>query len=739
MYATKEALIAKEHASGIKPTIFYMDIRAHGKGFDAYYERARDDYGVRYIRCQVSKIVERPKSKNLMITYINEKNEVVEEEFDLVVLSMGMSPSLNSRLLADKLDIAVDHYGFCRTEPLNPIKTSTPGVYVCGAFESPKDIPETVTQASGASAAASEILAKARGTLARAEEFPPERDITEEQPKIGVFVCHCGINIGGVVDVPAVKEYARTLPGVSYVDENLYTCSQDTQTRMKEIIQEQGLNRVVVASCSPRTHEPLFQATIREAGLNKYLFEMANIRDQCSWVHMDKKDEATNKAKDLVRMAIASAGFVLPLQEQTLSVNKKALVIGGGASGMTAALGLADQGFDVFLLEKEKRLGGNLNKLYYTIDGTEIQEYMHSLIERVGNHPSIQVIFDGVIVDTTGFKGNFKTGIMSGLGMAYRQIEHGVSIIATGGEEYKPKEYLYGEDSRVVTQQELEGTIAENKFNIRNTNNVVMIQCVGSRNEERPYCSRLCCSAAIKNALKIKALDPEINIYILYRDVRTYGLLEDYYTKAREAGIFFIRYDLESKPEVSIEKGALKISVHDPSLGERLDLNPQLLVLSTAVIPRENDELSTLMKLPRTQDGFFLEAHMKLRPVELATDGIFLCGLAHSPKPLPESLSQAAAAVSRACTILSHDTITVGGMVATVNPDKCAVCLNCVRVCPYDVPFINEDSVAQIDAAKCQGCGSCAAECPGKAIQLQHSTDMQILAKAEALFEVSKN
>jgi heterodisulfide reductase subunit A-like polyferredoxin len=739
MYATKEALIAKEHASEIKPTIFYMDIRAHGKGFDAYYERARDDYGVRYIRCQVSKIVERPKSKNLMITYINEKNEVVEEEFDLVVLSMGMSPSLNSRLLADKLDIAVDHYGFCRTDTLNPIKTSTPGIYVCGAFESPKDIPETVTQASSASAAASEILAKARGKLARAEEFPPERDTTEEEPRIGVFVCHCGINIGGVVDVPEVKEYARALPGVSYVDENLYTCSQDTQTKMKEVIQEQGLNRVVVASCSPRTHEPLFQATVREAGLNRYLFEMANIRDQCSWVHMDDKNGATDKAKDLVRMAVASAGFVLPLQEQTLAVTKKAMVIGGGASGMTAALGLADQGFNVFLLEKENRLGGNLHLLHYTIDNTDVQTYMHSLIERVRTNPSIQVILDGVIVDTTGFKGNFKTGIMSGSAMAYRQIEHGVSIIATGGEEYKPKEYLYGDDNRVMTQQELEGAIARNEFNVRNTKNVVMIQCVGSRNDEHPYCSRLCCSAAIKNALKIKALDPEINIYILYRDIRTYGLLEEYYTKAREAGVLFIRYDPDHKPEVRIEQGALKVSVHDPSLGEELDLNPQLLVLSAAVIPRENDELSTLMKLQRTPEGFFLEAHMKLRPVDLATEGIFLCGLAHSPKPLPESLSQAAAAVSRACTLLSHDTITVGGMVATVDPEKCAVCLNCVRVCPYDVPFINEDSVAQIDAARCQGCGSCAAECPGKAIQLQHSTDRQILAKAEALFEVSEN
>jgi heterodisulfide reductase subunit A-like polyferredoxin len=734
MYATKEAIIAKEHASDIQPTIFYMDIRAHGKGFDAYYERARDDYGVRYIRCQVSKIVERPKSKNLMITYINEKNEVVEEEFDLVVLSLGLSPSSNARMLADKLNIALDHYGFCRTDTLSPTATSHPGIYVCGAFESPKDIPETVTQASGASAAASEILAAARGTLIRTEEFPPERDITKEDPKIGVFVCHCGINIGGVVDVPAVKEYARSLPGVAYVDENLYTCSQDTQAKMKAIIQENGLNRVVVASCSPRTHEPLFQTTIREAGLNKYLFEMANIRDQCSWVHMDKKEEATEKAKDLLRMAVAAAGFVMPLQEQTLSVNKKALVIGGGAAGMAAALGLADQGFEVFLVEKEKRLGGNLHKLYFTIDGTDIQGYMHSQIERVRAHPAIQVILDGIIVDATGFKGNFKTGIMSGPGMAYRQIEHGITIIATGGEEYKPKEYLYGEDERVLTQQELEEKLAHNKFDVRSTKDVVMIQCVGSRIDERPYCSRLCCSAAIKNALKIKAIDPETNIYIIYRDIRTYGLLEDYYTLARKAGIIFIRYDLHNMPEVAIERGALKISVYDPSLGEPVIIHPQLLVLSSAIIPRENGELATLIKLQRTQEGFFLEAHMKLRPVDFATEGIFLCGLAHSPKPLTECLSQASAAVSRACTLLSHDTITAGGMVAVVEKEKCAVCLTCVRVCPYDVPFINEDSVAQIDAARCQGCGTCAAECPGKAIQLQHATDRQILAKTAALF-----
>jgi heterodisulfide reductase subunit A-like polyferredoxin len=738
MYATKEAIIAKEHSPEIKPTIFYMDIRAQGKGFDRYYERAKNDYSVRYIRCQISKIVERPRSRNLLIAYFDSDGKVKEEEFDLVVLSMGISPAKNSRRLAEKLGVELNSYGFCQTDPINPMVTSKPGIFVCGAFESPKDIPETVSQASGAAAFASEILSPARGSLMRVEQFPPERDITGEEPRVGVFVCHCGINIAGVVDVSAVREYAKTLSGVAYVDQNLYTCSQDTQAKIKQIIHENRLNRIVVASCSPRTHEPLFQETIREAGLNKYLFEMANIRDQCSWVHMNDKKEATRKAKDLLRMAVASVSFMEPLKEQNLSINKRALVVGGGAAGMRSAVGLADQGFEVVLVEKQRELGGNLRDLYYTIDGSDIQQYMRSMIERVQNHPSIQVIVDGEIIDFTGFKGNFKTGIMSGPGMAYRQIEHGIAIIATGGIEYKPTEYLYGQDERVVTQQELEKKIALSEIDYKNVNDIVMIQCVGSRNEERPYCSRICCSGAIKNALKIKDQNPDSNIFILYRDIRTYGLLEDYYTLARKKGVIFIRYDLDNMPVVTNEKGTLQVTVFDPSLDEKVILNPKLLVLSSAIIPRENDELSTLMKLQRTQEDFFLEAHMKLRPVDFATEGMYLCGLAHSPKPLGESLSQAAAAVSRACTLLSRDSVSVGGMVARIEEEKCAACLTCVRVCPFNVPFINDDGVAQIDAALCQGCGSCAAECPGKAIQLQHCEDREIIAKSNALLVINE-
>ncbi len=738
MYATKEAVIAREHSPDIMPTIFYMDLRAHGKGFDGYCERARDDHGVRYVHCQVSKIIEKPKSKNLLISFINDENRVCEEEFDLVVLSVGMSISGNAQAAAERMGVAFNTYGFCRTEPLRPVATSRPGIYVCGAFESPKDIPETVSQASGAACAATEMLARSRDTLTVTEEFPPELETEAEEPRIGVFVCRCGINIGGVVDVPSVVDYARTLPGVACVEENLYTCSQDTQGKIKQIIMDNRLNRIVVASCSPRTHEPLFQETIRQAGLNKYLFEMANIRDQCSWVHMDSPQPATEKAKDLVRMAVSAAGFLKPLHEQHLSMHKRALIVGGGAAGMTAALGIARQGFEAVLVEKEGALGGNLHHLHYTIEGSNTQGFLASLVEQVRNHPLVRVMLNSEIVDFTGFKGNFKTGVMTAPGMAYHSIEHGVALIATGGREYPPDEYRYGQDSRVMTQQEFEEKLELQEISHHQSSTVVMIQCVGSRIPERPYCSRVCCAAAVKNALKVKEHDPDARVYILYRDMRTYGFFEEYYTRARKAGIVFIRYDLDNKPEVlSNEKGII-VTVRDPLINENISITAATLVLSSAVLPSDIDELAALMKLQRTPEGFLLEAHMKLRPVDLATEGLFLCGLAHAPKSLPESISQASAAVSRACTMLAHDTITADAMVATVEEDKCAVCLTCVRVCPYDVPFINEDGVAQIDAARCQGCGSCAAECPGKAIQLQHCEDTIIIAKTEALSEEVK-
>ena len=733
MYATKEAIIAKEHVHFVKPTIFYMDIRAYGKGFDAYYERARSDHGIRFIKCMVSKVREQFKTQNLLLSYLNEEGKTEEEEFDLVVLSVGMVSSKSAVEMARRMGVEVDTHGFCKTRPFEPTTTSRPGIYVCGAFQAPKDIPETVSQASGAAADAAGEIAVSRGSQVVTKEYPPELDVAAQEPRIGVFVCHCGINIGGVVNVPAVKEYARRQKNVVYVDENLYTCSQDTQEKIKNAIRDHRLNRVIVASCSPRTHEPMFRETIREAGLNRFLFEMANIRDQCSWVHMRQKDRATEKAKELVRMAVANARWIQSLDQLLIPVVPRGLVIGGGVAGLNASLRLAEQGYEVYLVEKEAELGGNLRKLHYTLEGEDVQAYLGDLIHRVTSQPSIHVMTGGQVVDFSGSRGSFSTGVKVGPSMEYRKIEHGITILATGAEEWKPSEYHYGEDPRILTQLDLEARIASRPDDVARVNRVVMIQCVGSRNEARPYCSRTCCATAIKNGLKIKELNPDAQIYVLYRDMRTYGLLESYYAKARKKGILFVKYEPEKGPEVRKEGQRLSVSFQDRILNERIDLEPDLLILSAATIPRENEALAMLLKVPRTAEGFFLEAHMKLRPVDFATDGIYLAGSGHGPKLISESISQASAAVSRSCTILSKEKILVGGIVAVVQGEKCAACLTCVRVCPYEVPLINSRGEAEIDVSKCKGCGSCAAECPARAIELMHFKDRQLQAKSQAL------
>ncbi len=733
MYATKEAVIAREHDGNIEPTIFYMDIRAFGKNFETYYERARTESGVRYVKCSVSRVREDFGTKNLIITYIDETGKVVEEEFEMVVLSVGLEPAGHTVAMARRLGVEVDKYGFAQTASFEPHRTSKDGIYVSGAYQGPKDIPETVAQASGAAADAMAPLSAARGTMTVKKEYPPETDVAGQEPRIGVFVCNCGINIGGVVNVPKVRDYARTLQNVVHVEENLYTCSQDTQAKIQDAIREHKLNRVVVASCSPRTHEALFRETVRQAGLNKYLFEMANIRDQCSWVHMKQKTEATEKAEDLVRMAIANARMIEPLNEHLVAVTQKALVVGGGIAGMTAALNIADQGYEVFLLEKEDRLGGNLWNLHYTLDRQDVRALLEGTIERVENHPLIHVLYQASIIDSGGSKGNFTTGVKAGPDGEYRKIDHGVVIVATGAEEAKPAEYLYGEDPRVLTQLDLEGKIAGGSPEVAAAGKVVMIQCVGSRNEEWPNCSRTCCATAVKNALKLKELRPETEVTVLYRDVRTYGLAEPYYAEAREKGVLFVRYEPEEKPEVRREGDALKVAFTDKVIRERIEIAPDLVVLSSATHPRNNDEVAGVLKLQRTLDGFFLEAHMKLRPVDLATDGMYLAGGAHGPKLITETLSQASAAAARASTILSKEKMMVGGIVAVVDGDRCAACLTCVRVCPYEVPVINIEGAAEIDPAKCHGCGSCAAECPAMAIELAHFREPQLWAKADAL------
>ncbi len=734
MYATKEAVIAKEHVNIIEPTVFYMDLRSYGKGFDEYCERAKKDHGVRFIRSMPSEVVEDPVTKDLIITYTDENGELVREVFNMVVLSVGLRPSEKGVELCEKLGVELHPSGFVKTSPFDPIRTNKDGVFVCGAFQGPKDIPETVSQASAAAAAAGALLSEVRGSEVEVKELPPERDVSEEPPRIGVFVCHCGVNIGAVVDVKSVVEFAKTLPGVVYAEDNLFTCSKDTQERIVQIIKDHGINRVVVASCTPRTHESLFRDTIREAGLNRYLFEMANIRDQCSWVHMHEPEKATEKAKLLVRAAVEAASKLVPLKELPVQVVKRALVVGGGVSGMVASLVLAENGVDVFLVEREGELGGNVRRVKKTIDGMDVESYLKELISKVEGNPRIQVFTDTVITDFSGTKGNFRVELLYG-GMETKTVDCGAIVIATGGRELKPDIYLYGEDERVVTQLELEELLHSDPSKVRSLKTVCMIQCVGSRNEDRPYCSRVCCQEAIKNALEIKRVNPETSIYIVYRDIRTYGLYESFYKKARSSGVKFIRYTPDKPPSVKLDNGRLSLEVFDHTLLETLVIeNLDLLVLSSAIVPNENEELANMMKLQRTREGFFLEAHMKLRPVDFATDGIFLCGLAHSPMNIPEAISQAYAAASRAMTVLSKDVFYAGGVVATVDPEKCAVCLTCVRVCPNGVPKINYDiHAAEIDPSLCRGCGICASECPAKAITLQGFSDELIGEKIKGL------
>ncbi|MDO8490401.1 MAG: FAD-dependent oxidoreductase, partial [Dehalococcoidia bacterium] len=731
--ATKQAVIAREHDSHIQPTIFYNDIRAHGKGFERYYESAKGKFGVRYVKSIVSAVKEKQQSKNLLMEYTGEDGQKVQEEFDMVVLSVGLVPSAGSQDLAQKLSVKVDRFGFCETDELKPNVTSRPGVYAAGAFEAPMDIPESVMRASSAAFLASEGIAEARGTMVTQREYPPEISLDSQEPRVGVFVCRCGTNIARVVDVPGVTDYAKGLPNVVHAEENLYTCSTDTQKKIVQAIKDKNLTRVVVASCSPRTHEPLFQDTIRDAGLNKYLFEMANIRDQCSWVHGSHMPEATVKAKDLVRMAVARSATLEPLHESPAEIKRTGLVIGGGLAGITAALGLASQGFDTALVEREKELGGNLRHLHYTLEGSDPQALLASLLDQIKKEPRITLYTGAQIEKTSGYVGNYKTLVRSSEGKV-DEIDHGVVILATGAAEYRPTEYLYGKSDRVMTQHEMEERIAKGSENPKSLNSVVMIQCVGSREEDHMYCSRVCCSQAVKNAIKIRDANPDTEVYVLYRDIRTYGMKELKYREAREKGVTFIRYNVDRKPEVTEENGKLKVKVFDSVLGADIMLEPDRLVLSSAVRPQSDAaSFASKLKLPLTQDGFYMEAHMKLRPLDFVNEGMYVCGLAHAPKFISESIVQARGAVSRAVTVLSKPHLMVGGVISVVDQDRCVACLTCVRSCPFNVPKITEKGVAYIEPAACQGCGICASACPRKAIALQNYKDAQVLAKTTAL------
>ncbi len=739
MYALKEAIVTKERFhEDIEASIFYMDLRTFGKDYEIYAQRAKDEFGVRMVRCRPHTVDFDTENNDLSISYLtSDETAIQSENFDMVVLSTGFHVPADTIQLAEKLGIALNEHHFAKTNPFSPVATSRPGIYVCGIIESPKDIPETLIQSSAAACMASQDLMPFEKMDNSEETLPPERDISEEPPRIGVFICDCGANIGDVVNVPEVAKYAKLLPYVEVSEMVGHGCSRESLDHIQQTIQEENLNRVVIGGCSPRTHEAIFQDAIRKAGLNRYLLEMANIRDQDTWVHQNYPELALKKTKDLIRMAVAGVAKAHPLTEHVIPINKDVLVVGGGVTGMNAALSLADQGIKVYLVEKNRALGGTAKQIYRTLTGEDVQAYMTDLIDRTLNHERIQVLTDAVIVDHTGMLGMFKTGLQTGPRMAYRQITHGATILATGALANRPKEYLLDEHQAVITQLDLDALLAQETESVKAWNDIVMIQCVGSRCPENPNCSRVCCQAAVKNALGIKKLNPEARIFILYRDMRTYGFQEDYYRKAREQGIMFVQYDVDDKPVVKAQEERAAVTFYEPILGKKLEVLADCLALSTGFVADDEatEDLAAIFKLSRTADNFFLEDHIKLRPADLSVPGFFLAGTAHAPKTISESISHAQAAAGRALTLLARDSISLGAAVAKVDPNKCAACLICVRACPFDIPFINADGYSEIDPAKCHGCGICASDCPAKAIQLMQYDDDQIMAKVDGLLE----
>ncbi len=737
-YTQKQVILSKDHDPEVECTVFHNDIRAYGKDFERYFQRAEQLPGVHFIRSYTTIVGENPDNGNIILRYSTFDDGVKEVEFEMVVLSVGLNPPLEFQKLAEKFGIELNEHGFSKLDMADPIATRVPGIYVSGAFQGPTDIPESVFTASGAGSKCGELLDFRRGKLAEERVYPEEIDVSGEEPRIGVFVCHCGANISSVVNVNEAVEYALTLPNVVFAKHQLFSCATNSAQEITELAREKGLNRVVMAACSPRTLEPLFRDTLREAGLNQYYCEMANIREHCSWVHAKQKEEATEKAKDLIRMSVARARFLEPLQEFDLNVDKAALVVGGGIAGMTCALSIAAQGHEVFLVEKEKELGGVARRLATTLEGLDVQAYLKDLIKAVYSNPLIRVAHEAEIEEVTGYIGNFETTVVSE-GRRLK-IRHGAAVLAIGAEEDKPTEYLYGEDPRVVTHLELEELIAADDEKIAAAEAVVMIQCVGCRNQDRNYCSRVCCGHAIKNALALRKKNPEAAIYILFRDMRTYGLKEDFYREASENDITFIRYEPENRPEVEPAKEAgkeiLRVTVPDPVLGRKLQLDADLVSLAAAVVPASSTaEIAGHFKVTLSPDGFFKEAHVKLRPVEFAADGVYLCGTAHYPKYITETINHAYGAAGRVLTLLSRDTVTASGAVCEVHEEDCISCGACITACSYDaISFVMTDKgrKARVNPVLCKGDGLCNAKCPTNAIVLKHFTNEALLAQVDA-------
>lgn len=733
MHTDKHIAWAKEVWPGLEAVVFSLDVRACGKGFEEYHERVAALPGVRYIRSMASAVEEVAETKDLRIRYVDEGGRLQEEEFDLMVLAVGLRPSAEFQMLAKRLGLALNEYGFPSTPELSPVETSRPGILIAGAGREPADIPRALIEAAAAAANALRFSGREEAE-APAEPQVALRDVSEEEPRIGVFLCTCG---GEVSDVVALEEVSASLhaqDGVAHVEILPLACGPEGLSHIGGRILKLSLNRLVVAGCSDRLLRPGLEKAMEGAGLDGCLLETANIREQCAWVHQAEPRRATAKALNLLEMALAKVRYNSAGGRASYPIVPSALVVGGGLAGLCAALELAERGYPVHLVEKEPELGGNLRHIAYTLEGNDPAQLLHQLVAQAESHPRISIYRQAEVLRSSGLPGKHTTTVRLPDGRSM-DIEHGVTVLATGGRETKTDEYLYGRDPRLLTQRELEARLAQGSEGLAGVESVVMVQCVGSREEGRPYCSQICCPQALKNALKMLELKPGVSVFILYRDIRTPGFLERYYERARDEGVVFIRYEPARKPKVEAKDGHLEVGIFDPILREELELEPDLLVLSVGVEPNDVGPLAQTFGLPLDGDGFFQEDNIKARPLGFLQPGFYLAGLARFPCSLGEALAQGQGAAMQAMAFLSQRTLEAQGLSVEVNPRLCGGCGLCVEVCPYGARALDEESrIAEVLESLCLGCGTCAAACPNGATQ-QHSYESEgMLAMIDRAF-----
>jgi heterodisulfide reductase subunit A len=752
MYTAKQVALAKQWAPDLEATVFYMDLRAFGKDFEAYVERVQGLPGVTYRRSMPSSVHELQQSKGLRLGYIGQDGRPAEEDFDLVVLALGFAPPAGAQALARSLGVALNRYGFAVTGEAAPVRTSQAGVFAAGAFREPKDIPETVAEAAAAAAEAAAYVQAPSVSQAEAVSQStatpqgPEagRDVAEEEPRVGVFVCECNGELAAL-GVPAVVAWARELPGVVRAEAVPAGCSAEGRAMLAAAIEAEGLNRVVVGGCSPRLFGAEFAELMGGVGLDPRLLARVNLREQVVLPHRDNGAglgaEALDKARSLVGMAVAGLRSLSGVEALALggrqALTRRALVVGGGAAGMAAALALARLDIGVDLVERGGELGGQWRQIRYQLDGVvgAPRAGLEEMVSQVEAEGRIVVHRGTEVVGLSGKPGQYRSKLRQG--EQEQVVEHGVVVVATGGGPAGGRtgsEYLYGQDPRVLTQRELEEQIAEGT--LATVQSVVMIQCVGSREPERPYCSRVCCTQAVKNALKLKEMRPEAEVYVLYREVRTYGFREAAYQAAREAGVVFLQYELPAKPEVEARSGAesLQVRLVEPVTGQPLALDADLLVLSVGIEPAEEGSLAEMLVVGRNGDGFFQEEHGKMKPLDLG-QGMYVAGLAHSPRFLEETVAQGQGAAMRAAAFLSPGVVAERATSVWVNERLCSFCGLCVEACPYEARVMNYDRrVAEVDYALCQGCGVCAVVCPNKATLQKAFEHKQLMSTIDMAF-----